>query len=191
MFYGYGYVAKPVTKAISKPLTFISNIFKKPRYAQWKGRGWERFVGNYHDTGRTHARGYNYYPYYVQWIVKGKLFTAKNTRWAIDWILKHVANWNKDMQRNIRDHLATIKYLPEPKPVPPVEVHKPSASYKEEAITKVVSKPRDIRSATPEQIKKQSLTKIPAIPKIPLYILIGAGALFLIFNLTKTKGGAV
>lgn len=168
--------------------TFVSNIFKKSRYAKWKGKGWERFVDDYQRVGREHPRGYNYYPYYVQFIVgnqlppyrpSGKpvlkrLQTAKNTRWASNWILAHVANWNKDMQKNIRDHLATVGFLPEPIPKPPIEVHTLSASYKPEAKTKTTAEPRLFQAG---------------ISKIPIYVLVGIGALFILPQLLKTKGG--
>jgi len=154
---------------------FLSGIFKKRQKD-----GFKHFVNSACDTKSQYYKDPKRYPLVWKFARKQPM-TAKEKFNFKKWLYGWTQNWSKLCKADVRKKCDQIRVIAEPKPKPLPIVHKISASYKPAATTKQTTKTRDITEAIPPSLAS-------AIPKTSLYILIGAGAILLIFKLAK--GGA-
>lgn len=145
--------------------SFASRIFKKPQTKD----GFRKFVNYIIRTPEDSLAQQSY----IQKFIKKQPMTAKEKKKCSKAVLQASRNWTKAQKKNLQSACANIRVIAEAKPKP-VEVHTLSASYKPQ----VIEKSRDVHEVVQA-----------GISKIPIYVLVGIGALFILPQLLKTRGG--
>ncbi|MBA7535954.1 hypothetical protein ES705_28213 [subsurface metagenome] len=155
-------------KAVPVVGSFVSRIFKKP----CDPNAFKKFIEHCCTPGARYYRTYSQLPCIQKFIHKQPM-TAKEKSQCSKLVLHETRNWAKSQKRNIQGHLANIRVVAEAKPKP-VEVHTVSASSLQLGQTATIKKSGSITETIPA-----------GISKIPIWVLVGIGALFILPQLLK------
>ncbi len=152
--------------------SFVSRIFKKPS----SPNGFAKFIRDICTPGARYYRGYSRLPC-IQKFINKQPMTAKEKNQCSKLVLNESRNWTKATKKNLQGHLANIRVVAEAKPKP-VEVHTVSASSLQLGQTTMIKK-----AGSGQEIIQAGISKIP------IYILVGIGALLVIPQLLRMRGG--
>ena len=153
--------------------SFVSRIFKKPQTTD----GYAKFCYTFADpSSQWYQPPEKRHPLVTKFIL-GQAMTGSEKRTCTRIVLSWTQNWTKAQKKSLQDALAGIRVTTEPTPKP-VETHTVSASYSTQAQTKVVEKSRDVQEVVQA-----------GISKIPIWVFVGIGALFIIPQLLRMRGG--
>ena len=164
---GYGISVTKAVKGLPVVGGFMSRIFKKPQTTD----GFEKFCNFY---GPQLATEKWLYTFYIDKFINRQSMTAQQKNKCTKAVLNWTRNWTKAQKKNLQDACANIQVISAPPPPEPPEVHTLSASYNPQQITKS----RDVQEVVQA-----------GISKIPIYVLVGIGALLIIPQLLKMRGG--
>lgn len=150
--------------------SFISRIFKKPQTTD----GFGKFIRDLCTPGaRYYFKALTELPS-IQKFINRQPMTAKEKTECTKLVLKYSQNWTKAQKKDLQNELASIRIITKPKPKP-VEVHTVSAS--------------SLQLGQESAIKKSGEVIQAGISKIPIYVLVGVGALLVLPKLLRMRGG--